>query len=711
MAVIGTLRDKAGTWVVVFVFVAISLFVLGDIFSGNTSILNWGRNTVGEIAGKEISYEEFQSVIRERENSFMMETGREPGEREMPGLREQAWELLIARHAIGTQFAEVGVQVTTDEVWDMIQGKNIDPTVRRSFTNEQTGQFERDRVVQYLKELQNPPVGATPQIMNMWQNTKAQWELFQANLRPARERIKYENLLIKSSYITKAEAERDYHLQTDVAEVKYLYVPFYAISDSSAQVSESDLEDYYNKNKGKFKTEASRDIKYVSFPVVPSADDSLVVRESLARAVNEFKTASGDSLYASTNTEGQEAFGKYTLANLPPYLGADSLVQGKVIGPILDGQTYKVIKVSQVFNDTIYSARAKHILIKWSDNSDAAKAVAKEQARAILKDIKAGADFGLKAQQFGTDGTKTRGGDLGWFSTGDMVKPFQDAVFGATKTGPLNDVVETDFGYHIIEVTNTKTNKAFKLAIVERELSPSDATTNEAFRKAEAFASGVGSVEEFEEKAGQEGVTVIEAKSIGAGDRRIGTLGEARQIVQWLFSKASVDAVSQVYDLQDQNVVAVMTGETEKGIKPLKQVEAEITPAVRNEVKGRMIIEKLNGLKGSLEEIAIGFGNDANVYTSNDLKLNSNAMPTVGFDPKAVGVAFSLENSKRSAPVAGENGVVIVEMQNKTIAPVLNDYSNQKAQLEQNSQNRASYSIAEAIKESSNIEDKRYKFY
>jgi peptidyl-prolyl cis-trans isomerase D len=179
----------------------------------------------------------------------------------------------------------------------------------------------------------------------------------------------------------------------------------------------------------------------------------------------------------------------------------------------------------------------------------------------------------------------------------------------------------------------------------------------------------------------------------------------------WLFRDASVGKLSQVYDLQDQNVVAIMTGEVKKGYKPLEQVKEEITPAVRNEVKSKLITEKLNTLKGTLEEIAAGFGNDANVYTSSDLKLNSNSLPTVGFDPQAVGVGFSLENGKRSKPVSGDNGVVMVELQNKTIAPALTDYSQYKTQLEQNNQNRSSFSIAEAIKDKSDIEDKRYKFF
>lgn len=704
MALIGTLRNKMGTWVVVFVFVAIASFIVGDLFSGNSSILNWGQKNVGEIGGREISIDEFQMAIRERESNYALQFGRQAGEREMPSLRQQAWDLLIARHAIQSQFAKVGVEVTDDEVWDMVQGKNVDESVRQAFTNPETGAFDANRVVNYLQQVRNMPEDSEPRI---------RWEMFYRDLKPSRERIKYENLLLKTAYVTKAEAEREYHLQSDVAEVKYLYVPYYAVSDSVATVSDGALKDYYNKNKERYKTEESRDVKYVSFPVEPSHEDSVVVQEDLARALAEFRTTQEDSAYATAHSDGDAdaAFQRYNRGNLPSFISTDSLKQGKVFGPVLDGSVYKVVKVSRVTTDTVSTARAKHILIKWTDTTPAAKAEAKAKAEKILRDIRGGADFAAQAREFGTDGTASRGGDLGWFSSGQMVKPFQNAVFAATKPGLLPNVVETDFGYHIISVTDVKSSTAYDLAIVEREIVASDATVNEAHRLAETFAHDLSGQSDFEARAKEQGYLVQEAKNIMAGDRRIGTLGDARQVVMWLFRDASTNDVSEVFNLDDQNVVAVMTGEISKGYKPLEAVKAEITPAVRNEVKAKVISDKLAAAKGSLEEIAAAFGSDANVYSSSDLKLNSNSLPTVGFDPLAVGSAFSLESGKRTAPVAGENGVVIVEMQNKTVAPSAGEYSAYKNQLEQTAINRNSVGISEAIKENSNIVDKRYKFY
>lgn len=699
MALIGTLRNKMGTWVVVFVFVAISAFILNDLFSKQSYIFN--KNDVGEIAGHTVSLEEYQQAVREQEANYYLSYNREATERDKPLLQQQAWELLILKYAIQKQFDKVGVEVTSEEVWDMIQGKNVDPSVKQAFTDPQTGTFDKGRVVTYINQLKTMPEGSEGRV---------RWDNFQKSLRPGRQRIKYENLLIKTAYATTAEAEREYHNQTDVAEIKYLYVPYYAVSDSTIKVGDDQLKEYYDSHKEKYKTEQIRDLNYISIPVEASAEDTLEIKTEFAKVADDFVKAEDDSSFAAVNTDGQTPYTKYTLGTLPPYVTQADLVKGKVIGPFVDGGGYKLVKVSKITTDTVYSAKASHILIKPADATDNAKKEAKEKARKILKEIKDGADFAAKAREHGTDGTASRGGDLGWFSSGQMVKPFQTAVFNASKPGLLSDVVETDFGYHIIDVTHVKTNDAYYVAIIERDITPSDATTNSAYRKAENFASGLSGVTEFKDRAAKDTLQVQEAKNLGSGERRIGTIGEARQIVQWLFRDASVGKVSEVFDLRDQYVVAVMTSNIDKGYKPLDDVKKDIEPIVRNEAKAKVLIEKLTALKGSLDEIAKAYGPLANVYSSSDLKMASPSIPTVGFDPQAVGRAFSIETGKRTPPFAGENGVIIIEG-NKTIAPSAPDYTTYKTTLEQTASQSSSYNVGIAIKENSDIVDKRYKFY
>lgn len=710
MALIGTLRNKMTKWVVGFVAVAISAFVLNDLFGNGPTAVFGNENNVGEIGGSSITLKEYQDAIQERENNYIMNFGRQPGDRERPLLEQQAWEYLIAQKAIKPEFERVGIRVTADEVWDMIQGKNIDEGVKNSFLDS-AGNFDRARLMQFIEESEAVPTD--PNLLAMWQQGNYRWTTFKRDMELGRERIKYENLLIKTNYVTKAEAERDYHAQNDVAEVKYLYVPFFAISDSAITVSDADLRAYYNRTKSKYKAEETRNVNYVAFPIQASAEDSLQIREDLKALAEGFKTTPDDSLYASTNTEGTEPFTKYNISNLPALLAdqKDNLTAGTVFGPYLEGGSYKVIKVVKIGRDTVGTAKASHILIRWDDESEAAKKTAKEKARKILAEIKGGASFAAKAREHGTDGTASQGGDLGWFSSGGMVKPFEDAVFGARKTGVLADVVETQFGYHLIDVTGVVDYTSYAVATIEFSITPSEETQNAAFLKAQNFAADLSGVQEFADRAKEQNLVVNQANNIRSNDRRLNDLGEARQVITWLFRDGKVGKVSEVYELTSDYVVAVMTSETEDGIRSFEAVKEEITPAVRNELKGKKIIETLKGKTGTLEELAAAFGTDATVSSSSDLKFNSNTLPSVGLDPVAVGKIFSLENGKRSEPFAGENGVILAELQNKTIAPAMGDYTMFKTQLQQSLDGRSSLGIAEAIKKAAGIEDKRYKFF
>lgn len=700
MALIGTLRDRMGIVLVAFIFLALVVFILEELL-GNKSVL-FNQNKIGEINGNSISVKEFQSAVEERRANYILNFNRQPGEREMNTLRQQAWELLIARYAITPQYDKVGVQVGDEEVIDMISGSNIDPNIKQAFMNQQTGEFDRNMLNNYINQLKMMPEGSEGRV---------RWDLFQRDLKPARERIKYENLLVKTDYVTKAEAEQEYHLQTDVAEIKFVYVPYYAVSDSLADIGDSDLREYYDEHKEQFKTEHTRDIRYVVFPVTASAQDTADIRGDIEQMATEFVKTKDDSLYAVSNTDGEGAYQKYNVSSIPAYLKPEDLKEGNVVGPFIDGNSFKVAKVSRIFKDTIAYAQASHILIKWDNDTPSGRKAAKEKAQRILREIRNGADFAAKAREFGTDGTAANGGDLGWVYTGQMVKPFENAVFGATKPGLLNDVVETEFGYHIVKVTRVKDNTAYEIGVIEKLIAASDETANGVYRSAENFAANLSSASEFEQRAKTQGLNVLESKNITADERRIGTLGEARQIVQWLFRDASEDEVSEIFDLQDQYVVAVMTGETDKGYRPLESVADEIRPEVRKKVKGEIIIKKLKEAKGTLEEVANAYGNDANVYSSSDLKLSSSSLPTAGFDPRAVGRAFGLENGKRSDPFRGENGVLIIELQNKTIAPEIADYTAYKTTLRQRNQQRSGFNIAEAIKDNAGIEDLRYKFY
>jgi len=116
--------------------------------------------------------------------------------------------------------------------------------------------------------------------------------------------------------------------------------------------------------------------------------------------------------------------------------------------------------------------RASHILIKAEEGKDPnqAKIAAKAKAEDILKEVKAGGDFAELAKKYSSCPSAKNGGDLGLFSRNKMVKPFEEAAF-AMKVGQISDVVETQFGYHIIKVTDRKSAEKITFAKAEKDIT------------------------------------------------------------------------------------------------------------------------------------------------------------------------------------------------------------------------------------------------
>jgi len=184
--------------------------------------------------------------------------------------------------------------------------------------------------------------------------------------------------------------------------------------------------------------------------IVPKED----IDQELAKIKKQFKT--------------QEEFEK-TLGNMH-MSEADvhqQLLQRAMIQKLLDAEVVSGVEVKDSEVKSFYGANpkyfqqpeqihARHILIKvGSDADDAEKAEARKKIDALKKRLDTGEDFGELARVESEGPSSTRGGDLGFFGKGQMVKPFEDAAF-ALKKDQISDVVQTQFGYHLIQKLDHK---------------------------------------------------------------------------------------------------------------------------------------------------------------------------------------------------------------------------------------------------------------
>jgi peptidyl-prolyl cis-trans isomerase D len=270
--------------------------------------------------------------------------------------------------------------------------------------------------------------------------------------------------------------------------------------------------------------------------------------------------------------------------------------------------------------------------------------------------------------------------------------------------------VETEYGYHIIEVTELPKSTYTKLATIELELVASDATRNEAFRNADSFAAESGNRNEFTENATDKGFRIIQANNVDATSRNLNNLQNAREIIIWAFGEGSPGEVSSVFELENSYLVASLVSRKEEGQAKLEDVREQVEVLVRNDKKAAMITEKLAG-KATLEEMKAVFP-DASISDLPDLRLSTSVLPGVGFAPKAIGTLFGLKTAGQvTKPVQEDIGVLVGKLNNLTPAGEVGDYTAYQAQLTQSASQRMAYQIMMALQDLAQVKDYRYKYF
>lgn len=709
MAIVNKIREKSGIAVVV-IAVALLLFIVGGDFlaSSKRGGLFGNSNSVGEINGTTIDFQQFAGLTEAQRVQFEGSAGRSATEQEQAQIREQVWEKLIFNYVYAEAFEKIGITVSDDELREMVQGpKNIHPFVKQQFS-DQNGNFDATTHANFIAAYANNTMPA---------EQRAMWDNFKRELRDVRMREKYANLLNSSSYITKAEAKAEYVNTTEKASGKYLYVPFYSMADSTVKISDGDIKNYYSKHKDQFNPYDSRSLTYVTFSLLPTREDSVALMNDLRELAKGMAAAPDPVAYANENSDIRTP-GVRAANEISPELkdALNNTIVGALVGPFKEGTTYAIHKYLGTETDDNYTVRASHILFRAdSTMTEEQRNEARTKALEVLNMAKSGIDFSMLARQYGSDGTAQTGGDLGSFQNdGKMIKPFEDAVFGFSGTGVLPNLVTTDFGYHIIKVTEPKSNLKYKLATITKELHVGEEGSNEIFQKASELMNSARTIKELEGAAKKDNsLTVFTADNIQPGSPYVNTLRNAKELVQWAYGKdAKVGKVAdRVFVLEDSYVVAGLRAASDKDSPKAEDFKDLIAARLRNDKKAELIAKKLGDGKGDLSQIAAKYGAGALVEEVEDISLQTGMLNSAGFDPVAIGKLFGLKPNTRSKVFTGDSGVFIMENTGKTTAPQIADYSQYKGMIQQRSMGMGGMIGEEILRANAHIEDNRAKMF
>lgn len=698
----------------VILFGLLIAFVITIVFEWGMDYLglsSGGRPAVvGSIDGKDISLDEFSELVRNVTENQRQQTNIDPDENQMKQARDQVWQQLVNQHLIESQIKKLGITVSDQEIVDWVRGDNPPEDLRRNFVDS-LGQFRRDVYDQFLRD-PNQFI-QDPQGVNKAYGTR--WLAdYEKNLRVRRQQEKLQSLITAAVRVSESEVRKRFDEQTIRYDASFAFFdPNVFATDDEITVTDSDLKAYYDETIETYKFPAKRKLKYVTFLDHPTAADTAARVADLEDARQ--KAASGVDFLQLVNTysDRPDSGTWFKHGELSPNLenAIFSAKVGELVGPILEFDTYHLIKILEERKGSGEFVRASHILFQLTDaDSNALKATAREVAR----EARAGADFAaLAAKHSGDPSNAQKGGDLGWFGKGRMVKEFEEASFKA-RVGEIVGPIRTAFGLHIIKVTGRDAREV-KTASIVSKITASMQTKNDVTDRARDFAA-LARESEFVKEATALGLEPKEAE-IQEKSGIIPGLGVNEAATKWAFAN-KVGTVSDPFTVPNGWGVFVIVEAKDAGVQPFADVKESLKPQVLRKKKMEKVKEIAAGLKAKLSQsdsLTKLSSLDSRVHVQQTSPfLPISGVPGVGRDIIFVGVVEALAVGQISSPFAGARGVYIVQLLSKTPFDETAYEAQRETIRNQLLQDKRSRYVAEwlaKLKETANIEDNRDQFY
>ncbi|NDA60442.1 MAG: peptidylprolyl isomerase [Chitinophagia bacterium] len=695
MSIIQRIRDK-GAWIM-FAIIALALiaFILQDgVRQGGGLFTN--TTVLGEVNGTKIERVDFDQKLNDLEK---LAAGQEGPREELMG---QLWNQEVEQLLLKEQYDKLGLMVSPKELADILFGSNS--PLKQEFTDPTTGLFRENDARQAIAQMKKSKNSENTRMVNtVYINPTIEKAL----------RIKYQSLLLQSSYIPKWLLEKQQADNNSIANISYVYYPYVAQADSSVKVSDDDIAAYVKKHENEYqKQEETRNITYVSFSAAPSSTDSANVFNELMSLKDTFTNAKDMEAFFAKNSTSLPFYNSYFSKNRIQQPNKDTLVRipvGNIYGPYLDGNNYVLAKMigTKVWPD---SAKVRHILIAYNDSKTGQPirndSMAMKLADSIQNAVITGADFNALCARYSDDpGSKEKGGVIDFFPQGQMVVSFNDFAFD--KPVGTRGVVKSEFGYHFMEVLGQKNpNPAYKIAYLAKPILAGSETEAAAATAAAQFIAGAKNAKQFSEQATKSNKQLLGVSELKQNDYNVGTLGQSRTLVRWIYQN-NVGDISEPTVIGDQVIVAMINGIFKKGTMSVAEARPLVENIVRNEKKAASIVT--TKFKGStLAEFANSTGSP--IQKADSLSFTAPFISGIGSEPKVVGAAFNKSLvGKTSTPIKGLTGVFAIQADAVGAKASMQDQAAFKQSLMQMLRSGTFRSL-ESLRKAATIKDYRFQF-
>jgi peptidyl-prolyl cis-trans isomerase D len=703
--------------VVVLIAVAILAFTVQDTLS-NLVGGGGGTSNVGEVAGQEISIQDFNERYQ-----LLLNNQRSPGappltDQQVNQTLDNTWSQMVNEIIINNEKEEIGLQVTGAELADMFTGRNVSQYVRNYFGGffdspqaveaGYTQGFSGENVRKYIQTLQDQ---GTPQ-------QKLDFKNFETNLKDFREQERFDNML-RAAYAGSSTMARERYLEkTRTYDISYVSVPYASISDSliDSDVSDADYKKFIAENEFRYEQKAATVIQYVVYDIAPTAADSAAARQELIRDQERFQLAKNDSTFTLGKTRTPYNNQLSEISDVPRDI-QDAVLNataGTVWGPYLDapisftgGPTeayYKLYKLveAETSEDDVW-AKIRYKNVPFGTDTTASES----EASTLL----------AKARNLGMDSLDAAV-DAGWYTKGRLGEEVDEAVKSAS-VGSIIGPIKSTGGWAIIEVQN-KTNKRFGIADIENFITYSDATKRSVDKEVSLFAAKAMDMKSVETAASEEGVISYPSQELTvetpATSALTGVKEGSRQLVRWALG-AKDGEFSEIMEAGNAFVFAQVIDKKSPGTRSVSELRGVLKTQVFNRKKAEIIKGRLAKIGGTdLNAIVSAyndqFGSGAAIQsTASGVTFSSNQISGLGNAPKLVGTIAGMELNEVKGPIADALGVYMVQLTNINEAAEPDALTLQQERISNATSIQGSFSnkINTALREIADVKDARYK--
>jgi peptidyl-prolyl cis-trans isomerase D len=712
MATLEKIRKRAGLLVTV-VGLALFAFIIGDLLNSSTSFISRNQNNVMVVNGNAVDYQDYLARENELTDVYQLQLGTTSlNENYMNQIRQTVYDDIVMENVLVPRLEKLGMIITSEEMTDMVEGENISPVLLQSqmFQNPQTGTFDKTAVVNLLNQLKNMasyPENVQAQLLQY----KTLWMFWEKNIKRNRMTEKYMTLLNKAIVANSLDAKDAFNNSSVSSDIVYVMEPFSTVADSTINVPASEIEKLYNERKEMFRQNETCIIDYIAVDVVPSQEDYDRIAKEMDEIKAELETTENVAALTNEKSESKYINAFYSINGLRTDIDMRDFVStaeiGDIEGPIFKDSKYRILKLVDK-TEAPDSVNVSEIMIA----PRATDADTRAYADSLLNAIKNGTDFAELVKAHSVDQLAENNGEIGWLTEEAAIQGLNEEFKKAVFSLPVGQsaVVKSTYGMHIVKVTDKTDNVTkYKVANIEYTVTPSSATRSLLYNTLNQYIANNNTPEKIEATAKENGYNLITNARVYSTDMAIGAITGARQVVRWAFNNKK-GKVSDINECGDKLVIVAHKGRLPKGYQSLATVTPQLKAELAAKKKGEELAANLKA-KNLSSIAAYAEAVSANPDTVKFITMTTSRITNIGVEPKLNAYITLSPLNKVSEPVAGNNGVYVFEVVNRTTDSNPYDESSQKSMLEAGNSYRIGSFALRYMQQEADIEDNRIRFY